>query len=124
MFVTATIAILVSMILALVRAFAGPTLYDRVLAGNSFGTKTVLLIGVMGYLMGRPDFLDIALVYALINFVGTIAILKFFRYRTLSVTMDGQDVNEPQFSLTQSTGKPLDTTEREAAIHPTTEGTS
>ncbi|MEO0613019.1 MAG: monovalent cation/H+ antiporter complex subunit F, partial [Pseudomonadota bacterium] len=81
MFIAATIAILISMILALVRAIAGPTLYDRILAGNSFGTKTVLLLGVMGFLTGRPDFLDIALVYALINFAGTIAILKFFRYR-------------------------------------------
>ncbi len=98
MFAAATIAILISMGLALVRAFAGPTLYDRVLAGNSFGTKTVLLIGVMGFLMKRPDFLDIALVYALINFAGTIAILKFFRYRTLSVAMNE---NAPQFLVEQ-----------------------
>ncbi|MEO0850662.1 MAG: monovalent cation/H+ antiporter complex subunit F, partial [Pseudomonadota bacterium] len=101
MFVAATIAILISMILALVRAFAGPTLYDRILAGNSFGTKTVLLIGVMGYLAGRPDFLDIALVYALINFAGTIAILKFFRYRTLSAPMDGKLIDRPQFGLSK-----------------------
>ena len=58
-------------------------LYDRVLAVNSFGTLTVLFIAVLGFLNGRPDFLDIALLYALINFVGTIAILKFFRYRSL-----------------------------------------
>ncbi len=96
MFMAVTIAILIGMALALVRAFAGPTLYDRVLAGNSFGTKTVLLIGVFGFLTGRPDFLDIALVYALINFVGTIAILKFFRYRTLSVAMN---TDSPQFQL-------------------------
>lgn len=104
MFVTATVAIVISMILALVRAFAGPTLYDRILAGNSFGTKTVLLIGVMGFLMGRPDFLDIALVYALINFAGTIAILKFFRYRTLSAPMDGDSLDRPQFQLDRPTG--------------------
>ena len=99
MFVTATLAIIISMVLALVRAFAGPTLYDRILAGNSFGTKTVLLIGVMGFLMGRPDFLDVALVYALINFVGTIAILKFFRYRTLAAPMDGDELDRPQFQV-------------------------
>lgn len=104
MFVAATIAILISMILALVRAFAGPTLYDRILAGNSFGTKTVLLIGVMGYLAGRPDFLDIALVYALINFAGTIAILKFFRYHTLSAPMDGKLIDRPQFGLSKEGG--------------------
>ncbi|NNE41997.1 MAG: hypothetical protein HKN14_13890 [Marinicaulis sp.] len=81
MFAVATVAIVIAMALALVRAFAGPSLYDRVLAGNSFGTKTVILIGVMGFLTGRPDFLDIALLYALINFAATIAILRFFSYR-------------------------------------------
>lgn len=83
MFVVATIALFIAMILVLVRLFAGPSLYDRVLALNSFGTHTVLFIGVLGFLTGRPDFLDIALLYALINFVGTIAILKFFRYRAI-----------------------------------------
>lgn len=83
MFVVASIALLIAMILALFRLFAGPTLYDRVLAVNSFGTYTVLFIGVLGFLNNRPDFLDIALLYALINFVGTIAILKFFRYRAI-----------------------------------------
>lgn len=83
MFVVATIALFISMILVLIRLYSGPSLYDRVLAVNSFGTHTVLFIGVLGFLTGRPDFLDIALLYALINFVGTIAILKFFRYRAL-----------------------------------------
>ncbi|MBI1391726.1 MAG: pH regulation protein F [Alphaproteobacteria bacterium] len=89
-------AMIVAMALALVRAFAGPTLYDRVLAGNAFGTKTVILLGILGYLTDRPDFLDIALLYALINFAGTIAILKFFRYRTLTTSMD--DLDEPSFA--------------------------
>ena len=71
------------MILVLLRLYFGPTLYDRVLASNVFGTQTVLFIGVVGFLFGRPDFLDIALLYALINFVGTIAVLKFFRYRSI-----------------------------------------
>ncbi|HBN30363.1 MAG: monovalent cation/H+ antiporter complex subunit F [Rhodobacterales bacterium] len=83
MFAIAAIAILVGMILVLIRLYLGPSVYDRVLAVNLFGTHTVLLIGVMGFLTGRPDFLDIALLYALINFVGTIAILKFFRYRAI-----------------------------------------
>ena len=68
---------MVTMALALVRSFLGPTLYDRILAVNMFGTKTVLMISVLGFLMGRPEFLDIALVYTLINFVGTIAMLYF-----------------------------------------------
>lgn len=80
MFVAATIAILVSMLFALGRAFLGPTLYDRILSVNMFGTKTVLLIAVLGFLMGRPAFLDIALVYALINFISIIGILRFFEY--------------------------------------------
>lgn len=81
MFTAVTAAIIVCMALVLIRAFAGPSLYDRILAGNSFGTKTVLLIGLMGFLTGRPDFLDIALLYALINFASTIAILRFFQHR-------------------------------------------
>ena len=83
MFIVAIIAVFIAMVLVLVRLYSGPSLYDRVLAVNSFGTHTVLLIGLMGFLNGRPDFLDIALLYALINFVGTIAILKFFRYRAI-----------------------------------------
>ena len=83
MFTVATIAVLVSMALTLARALLGPTTYDRVLAVNAFGTVTVLLIAVLGFLIGRPDFLDLALVYALINFIGTIAVLKFFEYGDL-----------------------------------------
>lgn len=78
MFVAATIGLSTAMVLVMIRAMLGPTAYDRVLALNSFGTKTVLLIAVLGFLMGRPEFLDLALVYALINFIGTIAILKYF----------------------------------------------
>lgn len=85
MFAAAAAGIIVPMLMALVRGLRGPTLYDRVLAGNSFGTKTVLLIAVVGFIGGRPDFLDIALLYALVNFIGTIAILKFFRYRNLGI---------------------------------------
>ena len=83
MFYVATISILVSFVLVLIRLFLGPTLYDRVLALNAFGTLAVLMISVVGFLFGRPDFLDIALLYALLNFIGTIAILKFFRYKEI-----------------------------------------
>ncbi len=86
MFAATAIALMVTMLMALVRLLSGPTVYDRVLAVNMFGTKTVLLIAVFGFLTGRPEFLDIAIVYALINFIGTIAILKFFRYRTLGAS--------------------------------------
>ena len=83
MFIAATLALLVTMALTLSRALIGPTLFDRLLAVNSFGMKTVLLIAVYGFLTGRPDFLDIGLVYALINFVGTIAVLKLFEFDDL-----------------------------------------
>ena len=83
MFYVATLSILISFILVLIRLFLGPTLYDRVLALNAFGTLAVLMISVVGFLFGRPDFLDIALLYALLNFIGTIAILKFFRYKEI-----------------------------------------
>ena len=80
MFAAAMAAILVTLVLALTRAFLGPTTYDRVLAVNMAGTKTVLLIAVIGFLTDRPEFLDLALVYALVNFIGTIAVLKFTRF--------------------------------------------
>lgn len=79
----ATVAILISMAMLLARAFRGETVYDRILAVNSFGTKTVLLIGVYGFLTGRPDFLDLSLVYALMNFIATIAVLRFTRYHDM-----------------------------------------
>lgn len=83
MYYAVTIATLVTMALALARAVLGPTVYDRVLSVNMFGTKTVLLISVIAYLAGRPDFLDLALAYALINFIGVLAVLEFFKSRTV-----------------------------------------
>lgn len=90
MFVAAAAAVLVAMLLALIRAFAGPTLYDRILAVNVFGTKTVLLIAVVGFLAGRPDFLDIVMVYALMNFITVIGILRFFEYANGTGTIKEQ----------------------------------
>ncbi|RLA06941.1 MAG: hypothetical protein DRQ60_00870 [Gammaproteobacteria bacterium] len=78
MFFVTVIALFPAMFLALGRAIVGPTLYDRVLAVNSFGTFTVLMIAVLGFMTDQTDFVDIALTYALINFIGTIAVLKFF----------------------------------------------
>mgnify|MGYP005997073987 CR=1 FL=1 len=74
------IAILMVMALALCRTLNSPTVYDRILGVNMFGTKTVFFIAAVGFLMGRPDFLDIAIVYALINFLGMVAVLRFFEY--------------------------------------------
>lgn len=81
MFAAASLAILLTMVLAMVRALRGPTAFDRILALNMFGTKTVLLIALLGFLTGRPDFLDIALVYALTNFIGVLAVLRLLSRR-------------------------------------------
>ena len=83
MFEVGAVAVVATMILVLVRAILGPSVYARILAVNSFGTKTVLLLGLWGFMTGRPDFLDIAIVYALINFIGTVAVLKYFEYGDL-----------------------------------------
>ena len=82
MYLAVSLAILVTMVLAVVRALRGPTAYDRVLAVNMFGTKTALLLAVISFLFGRPDFLDLALAYALINMVGILAVLEFFQNRS------------------------------------------
>ena len=80
--IVSSIGILVVMGLALARACLGPTVFDRILAVNMFGTKTVLLIAVFGFLTDRPEFLDIALAYALINVVGILAVLEFYQSQT------------------------------------------
>ena len=84
MLTAAIVAILITMFLALIRTFLGPTEYDRMLAANSFGTKTVLLIALGGHALSWNSFLDVALLYALLNFVGTIAVMRFFEYRNPS----------------------------------------
>jgi multicomponent Na+:H+ antiporter subunit F len=84
MFAAAMIGVIVAMFLAVVRAILGPTVFDRVLAANMFGTKTVLLIAVSGFLFGRPEWLDLALLYALMNFIGMIALLRFSKFENLA----------------------------------------
>lgn len=84
MFVMALLAILVSMLLLLARAAMGPTVFDRLVAVNSFGTNTVLLIAVSGFYTGRPEWLDLALVYTLVNFAGTIAVCRWARFGHLA----------------------------------------
>ena len=84
MFAVAATAILVAIALATVRALAGPTVFDRALAGNAIGNAAILLLAVVGFLGGRPEFLDIGILYALLNLIGTLAVLKFFRYGDLS----------------------------------------
>ena len=91
MFAAALVAIFVTMALALTRAALGPTVFDRILALNMFGTKTVLLIAVIGFMTKRPDFLDLGLVYALMNFIGVIAVARFFKFGTFADPEDDEE---------------------------------
>ncbi len=84
MFMMATLAVLIAMALVVIRAMRGPTVFDRVLAGNVIGTLAILLLAVVGFLMGRPEWLDIALTYGLLNLISTLAVLKFFRHGDLA----------------------------------------
>ncbi len=90
MYIAVTITILLAIAIGLVRAFLGPTLYDRVMAANMVGTLTVLMVSVLGFMTGRPEFLDIALVYVLISFVSTIAVLRVSNARK-NTTGSGQE---------------------------------
>jgi multicomponent Na+:H+ antiporter subunit F len=95
MYYTVCAAILVTMAMALVRAIRGPSVYDRVLAVNMFGTKTALLLSVIAFLFGRPDFLDLALAYAMINLVGILAVLEFFQNRAAAPANSDSGAGEP-----------------------------
>jgi multicomponent Na+:H+ antiporter subunit F len=89
-FSAAAIAVLVALGLAVVRAIKGPTVFDRVLAGNAVGSLAILLLAVFGFLTGRPEFLDVGLTYGLLNLIGTLAVLKFFRYGDLAYDPDSE----------------------------------
>ncbi len=80
----ACLLILVAAGMVLLRALRGPTLFDRILGVNMIGTKAVIVLCLLGFMEGRGGFLDIAMLYALINFIGTIAILKYVEMRRLS----------------------------------------
>ncbi|OJU22194.1 MAG: pH regulation protein F [Alphaproteobacteria bacterium 64-6] len=84
MFAAAMLAVIAALVLVVVRVIKGPTVFDRVLAGNSVGTLAIILVAVLGFLNGRPEFLDVALAYGVLNLIGTLAILKFFRHGDLA----------------------------------------
>jgi multicomponent Na+:H+ antiporter subunit F len=83
MYAVAVCALLVTLALALVRAAIGPTVFDRLQAANTMGTGAVLLLATMEFMIGRPEFLDLALVYGFLNVLGTVAVLKYFRHGDL-----------------------------------------
>ena len=88
MFTAAAIAVALAHIFGVWRALKGPTVFDRVLAANTIGTAAILLLSVLGFLTDRPEFLDIGITYALLNLIGTLAVLKFFRYGDLARTAE------------------------------------
>jgi multicomponent Na+:H+ antiporter subunit F len=92
MFAVASVAVMIALALAVTRAILGPTVFDRVLAANTIGTLAILLLAVIGFLMGRPEWLDIAIVYGFLNLIGTLAVLKYFRHGDLAhdAEKDGQ----------------------------------
>lgn len=90
MLYAAIIAILITMALALIRAYLGPTAYDRMLATNMVGTKAVLLIAIAGHTLGWSGYADIALLYAMINFLGSIAVMRFFEYQKTLPNSEGE----------------------------------
>lgn len=92
----ATLALLVTIALALARAALGPTVFDRLQAANTIGTVAMLLLALFGFLNGRPEFLDLALVYGLLNVIGVIAVLKFFRQGDLGAAEGTQAGEEPR----------------------------
>lgn len=88
MFAAAALALLVTLALALLRAALGPTVFDRAQAANTIGTVAMLLLAVLGFLGGRPEFLDLAITYGLLNVIGTVAVLKYFRHGDLGDSGD------------------------------------
>jgi multicomponent Na+:H+ antiporter subunit F len=91
MFTAAAAALLVTLALVVARALLGPTVFDRAQAGNTIGTIALLLLAVIGFLTGRPEFLDLAITYGLLNLIGTIAVLKYFRYGDLGTPGEGHE---------------------------------
>lgn len=88
MWVVPIIAVLAALALAVARAAVGPTAFDRLLAANAIGTSAIVLLALFGFLTGRPEFLDIGITYALLNIIGMLAVLKFFRYGALGHEQD------------------------------------
>ncbi|MGF1500298.1 MAG: monovalent cation/H+ antiporter complex subunit F [Paracoccaceae bacterium] len=87
-YAVALLGVLVALGLGVVRVVLGPTPFDRMLAANFIGTAAILVLALFGFLTGRPEFLDIGITYGLLNVIGTLAVLKFFRYGALGHAQD------------------------------------
>jgi multicomponent Na+:H+ antiporter subunit F len=91
MFAVATVAVIAALVLVVIRVIKGPTVFDRVLAANTVGTLAILLLAVLGFLNGRPEWLDLGITYGVLNLIGTLAILKFFRHGDLAHDAEEED---------------------------------
>jgi len=70
------------MVISLYRAIFGPTVLDRMIGANAIGSKTVVLLIIIGFVYRRVDmFVDIALAYALLNFIAVLAASRYFQKR-------------------------------------------
>jgi multicomponent Na+:H+ antiporter subunit F len=96
MFAVAILGVLGALALTVVRVLKGPTSFDRLLAANVIGTTAVILLALFGFLTERPDFLDIGITYAFLNMIGTLAVLKFFRYGALGHAQDPKTERDPE----------------------------
>jgi len=91
MFAVATVAVFIALALTVVRLLLGPSIFDRVVAGNAVGSLSVVILALIGFVFGRPEFLDLAITYALLNIIGTIAVLKYFRYGDLGLADESEE---------------------------------
>ena len=94
-FLTVALVILVAVLLSLYRVLLGPHIIDRIVGVNVIGTKTIAVIVLTGYLFDRAElFIDIAFLYALINFIGVIAVMKFFKFSHLGEPHDDHQLGD------------------------------
>ena len=76
-FLGISVTIVLASVVSLYRGIEGPGVFNRIIAVNVIGTKTIVLLVLIGFIYGRPDFVDIALVYALLNFIMTVAAVRY-----------------------------------------------
>jgi multicomponent Na+:H+ antiporter subunit F len=76
----AILGVLAGMAMIVIRGIVGPTIFDRILAANMFGTNVIVLIVLLGHIKGTEYFIDVALTYGLVNFITTLALLRYFKY--------------------------------------------
>lgn len=78
-FILVAIGLTIIIIIPFYRVIKGPTVFDRLLGAGAIGTKTLVLILLLGLLFKRLEmFIDIAIAYAILNFISSLIIAKYF----------------------------------------------